>query len=245
MVSVDELVSRMKHHYRFDRQEITGLIAAVIITAFIFTFRDWGDTTFSAVVGITNVFIVLVIAAVSFFLRVSAQKIYGLAQGHKARFKIWWTGLLIMLLMAFVSLGRLPLILIGAPFTTFMTRYRIGEFRYGYNLWANAMSAYWGTMTNMLLAFLFAVASTFFPQSYILTKGMNLNIIMALCSFIPLPQLDGLRIFMGSRGLYFTGLVLILLGTLLIVTKTTIGLTLVGVLIVIYWGGNFLIRSEK
>ena len=47
---------------------------------------------------------------------------------------------------------------------------------------------------------------------------------MAFCSLLPLPQLDGLAIFFGRRGLYYLLLLAALLGAVLLLTHTKIGL---------------------
>ena len=92
MASQQELQSRIKEFFRFSRQEISGLVAAVLITAFIFSFRDWGKESFEFLTGLTNLFIMLIIASLSFLFRLSCQKVYALGQGYRAEFKVWWTG---------------------------------------------------------------------------------------------------------------------------------------------------------
>jgi len=245
MVSTKDLIARAQAEFRFSKLEIIGILVAVVVAAFVFSFRDWGVDTFDAVVGVKNLCAVILIAAISFFFRITCQKLYGLAEGHKAEFKIFWAGILITLLVGFFSAGHVPLVLLGTIFTSFMVRQRVGEMRYGLNYWVNGMTAYWGPMANMILAIFFGVGLYFLPQSYFFSKGLVLNIIMAICSMIPIPQLDGLTIFMGSRGLYYTGIVVILLGSLLLLTKTAIGLIIIVLLGGLYFGVWKLIRSEK
>jgi hypothetical protein len=68
---------------------------------------------------------------------------------------------------------------------------------------------------------------------------------MAFCSLIPLPQLDGLSIFFGSRSMYVVGWVIALLGAILLLSRTKIGLILaitIGSIMGIFY---ILIGSEK
>lgn len=226
MVSTQEIKHRVQEHFGFNQQEISGLAIAIIITAFIFSFRDWGAETFDARVGLYHLFLIIIIAAISFLFRFSCQKIYALGQGYKAEFKVWWVGLAITLLLAFVSLGKLPLVLAGTVTTAFMVKARLGEFRYGFSYWNNAIIALWGILGNLIMALLFAVGSYFMPESYFLSKGVLLNIIMALGALLPLPQLEGLTIFFGSRQLYFLSLLIVLVSMALLLSGAKIGLIL-------------------
>ncbi len=245
MVSKQELAARVKEFLRFSRQETSGLIFAIILTGFIFSFRDWGTDTFDLALGLHHLIVVIIVAAVSIFFRIACQKIYALSQGYNAEFNIWWSGLLIMLIVAFISLGRLPIILVGTVVCSLMVKQRLGEFRYGFSYKDNAMIAMWGLYGNLIVALFFAIGLHSLPQSYFFGKGLVLNLVMAFFSLLPLPQLDGLQIYFGSRTMYYIGIALILLAGLLLLTKTTIGLitaVVVGSLIAIVY---ILISSEK
>ena len=224
MVYWRELQARIKEHFGFSRQEFFGVIAAVIITAFIFSFRDWGADQFSFGIGLKNLFLVLLVAVVSFFFRISCQKIYALSGGYKAEFKVWWTGLIIALIIAFVTAGRIPLILIGGISAAFMVRQRLGEFRYGFSYMENGIIALWGVLGNIIMAAVFAIGLYALPQNYFFSQGLLLNIIMAICALLPLPQLDGLNIFFGSRIMYVIAVFSVLLTAVLLLTKTKVGL---------------------
>ncbi len=224
MVNFKELKSRIKEFLRFDKQELTGLIPAILVTALIFSFRDWGVEQFNLIVGLKNFFLVVIIATLSFLFRFSAQKVYALSQGYKTDFKIWWAGLLIALVIAFLSVGRIPLIIIGATISAFMVKQRLGEFRYGHSVIQDAIIAFWGILGNLIMATFFAIGLYTFPESYFFSKGLWLNLIMAACSLIPLPQLDGLQIYFGSRNLFFMSILAVLVIGVLLLTQTKIGL---------------------
>ncbi len=245
MVHFRELIARIKTQYRFDRQEVTGLAAAVIVTAFIFSFRDWGVDEFNLLQGITHFSLIIIIAVISFVFRYSCGKLYALKEGYKPFFTVWWMGLGIALLVAFITVGRIPLILIGGVVPAFLIKHRLGEFRHGFSYWHNAMISYWGILGNLIIAILFAVGHLFLPQSYFFTKGVQLNIIMAACSIIPLPQLDGLNIFFGSKGLYFLALILLGLAAVLLIPNTVWGLVAAAILLIVYAAVTLSIDSEK
>lgn len=226
MVKGEELKARIKDHFRFEKQEISFLIPAVLLTAFIFSFSDWGETQLNLALGLRNFFLVLLIAAFSFVVRLSWQKIFALKEGYKAEFKGWWAGIIIAIIITFLSKGRVAPVLIGGVAASFMVRQRLGEFRYGFSYLDNAKISYHGIVANIHLALLFSMGLYFFPGSYFFSKGLMLNWIMALCASFPLPQLDGLNIYFGSRVMYYFTLAMVAVFGALLLTETQIGLIL-------------------
>ena len=245
MVSRQEFKARIDDFYTFSRQEMVGIIAAVLVTGFIFSFRDWGAEMFDAATGLKNLLTLLIIAAISFIFRLSCQKWYSLSAGYKAEFKVWWTGLAIALVIAFVSFGRVPLVLAGTMATAFMVKQRLGEFRYGFSYWNNAMIAMWGILGNMIIAILFAVGLYFLPDSYFFQKGLILNLMMGFTSLWPVPQLEGLHIFFGSRGLYWLALAMVALAAVLLLSQAALGLIIVIIIATIISTVYLLVTSEK
>ena len=226
MVRGEELRARINDYFSFEKKELSVLISAVFLTAFMFSFRDWGGESFQFWQGFGNLIVVSIIVAVSFFVRFSWQKIYALKEGYVAQFKGWWAGILIALVLTLITNGRAPLVLIGAVVSSFMVRQRLGEFRYGHSYLDNAKISFHGVVANLVLAVIFAIGLYFSPDSYFFSKGLLLNWIMALCAAFPLPQLDGLNIYFGSRPLYFTTLALVAVFGILLLTQTQIGLVL-------------------
>lgn len=226
MVRGEELRARIKDHFSFERQELSILIPAIFLTAFMFSFRDWGTTNFNFWAGLENYIVVAIIIGFSFFARFSWQKIYALKDGYRAEFKGWWLGILITLLLTLISKGNLPLVLIGGVVSSLMIHQRLGEFRYGFSYLDNAKISFQGIVANLFLALLFSIGLYFAPESYFFSKGLWLNWIMALCSALPLPQLDGLNIYFGSRPLYYSALAIVAIFGILLLTRTQLGLIL-------------------
>tara|TARA_Y100000310_G_C20526576_1_gene736355 strand:- start:54 stop:791 length:738 start_codon:yes stop_codon:yes gene_type:complete len=203
MATPIELQSRIKEFFRYSRQESTNLIIAIIVTGFIFSFRDWGEQNFSLLIGLKNFLITCLLVAISFIIRFSWQKISALNYGYKAEFEIWFPGIIFALLITFLSVGKLPLILIGSVSLSFMVRHRLGEFRYGFSHKQAANVHFFGIAGNLALAILFGAFAHSHPDNYIFVKAVSINLWMALCSLLPLPHLDGVNIFFGSRLRYY------------------------------------------
>ena len=112
------------------------------------------------------------------------------------------------LLLTFASNGNLYFLAPGHVTLTHMPRLRLGEFRYGMNLWEYAKVATAGPVGNLLLAAFFK-AFTFLGNPLI-EKAVTINILLALFSMVPLPSTDGLDIFFGSRIFYFFALSIVI-----------------------------------
>ena len=245
MVSMQENWERWKAEIRFSKQELSGLIPAILILAFIFSFRDWGTDTFDAILGLQHFVQMISIVAIVLFFRITFQKMYALSQGYKAEFKVWWAGLAISLVVAFISFGKVPLVLAGLMTGSFAVRYRLGEFRYGYNIWQNGVIGYWAIMGGLIMAILFSVGYYWSPESYFFSKGLMFSLIAAFCSLIPIPQLDAINIIMGSRTLYVVSITLSLAGAVLLLTRTKPGLIIALVFALGYGAFQIIIGSER
>ena len=69
-----ELGSRIKRYFKFSSKEIVGLIAAVLITAFIVSFKEWGIDTFDAYYGLMNLMNSVIIVGVVLLVKISIEK---------------------------------------------------------------------------------------------------------------------------------------------------------------------------
>ena len=224
MANILELINRVKKDFRFSQQELVGLGVLVLVTGFIFSFKNWGADTFNLLIGLKNFLITTLAALVGFLAHVGPQKIYSLGEGYKAEFKIWWVGPIIALVLCFITAGNLTLILAGGMFMSFMVRQRLGEFRYGYNLEQQAVTAFWGIYGLIIVATLFRIGTSYFPQVLFFQKGLMICLILAICALLPIPGLNGLNLFFGSRMIYYFTIVLVVVVALLFWLGGTIGL---------------------
>ena len=79
--------------------------------------------------------------------------------------------------------------------------HRLGWFRYNINYFGQAMIALAGPLFSFMLIILLKVLHHFFP-SQLLYDAIKFNVIYTVTSLIPIPPLDGSKIFFGSRMLY-------------------------------------------
>lgn len=245
MVDSKEFRARVKVFFKFEKNEWIGLLAASLAAAFIFSFRDWGEDQFNLAVGLSNLLVVFLIAIISFTFRSSCQKLFALSQGYKAKFKVWWNGLILSVVIVFASLGKAPVLLLGGATVIFMSKQRIGEFRHGFSYRHNGIVALFGIIGNFILAILFAIGLFAVPNSYFFSKGLLLNLVVGFCAFLPFPQLDGLHIYFGSRIMYYVSLITYLVLGILLLTGWRAALVVVIVVASILGVLGLLLRSEK
>ncbi len=203
-----ELTSRIKEYFGFNSDEIKGIIIATFIIAFILSFREWGINKFDWIYGLKNLFNSAIIVALALLVRVSVEKIEALRRGYRLEWKMSFYGLLIGLILVFISNGLLFLLIPGGIVVYMIKRLRLGKLWYGLNRFEVALVALTGLLANVVLAILFK-ALMFVSASSLLHKAMVINVLLAVFSMLPIPPLEGFRIWIGSRLLYLFSLGLI------------------------------------
>ena len=226
MAEVVDLADKIKRYFMFTPLEIRSLIIAVLITAFVFSFREWGyGDNFSLRIGAFNYFNAILIVGLSFLVHISIQRIWSLGIGYRQEWKMWTFGLLLSLIMVFLTNGAIWLILPGGFFVHHLAGHRLGWFRYDINYWALGLIAVTGTFATIFFAALFKALGVFVANSLI-EKFITFNIAYALYSLIPLPPLDGSRTFYGSRMLYAFSTSFILAAAILLSSSIGVGIAL-------------------
>ena len=212
-----EMFYNIRKYYRFNGNEIKGIIISVLMIAFMLSFKNWGTDAFDVTQGLFNFIGAVLIVALGYIVHLSLQRFYAFKLGYIAEYRYNIYGLVGGLILTFASNGYLFLLIPGHCIIKHMPRLRLGEFRYGMNMWEYAKIAAAGPVGNILLAMFFKAFS--FLGSPLIDKAITINIILALFSLVPLPGNDGLDIFFGSRFFYVflvIFLVLISIGLLLL-----------------------------
>lgn len=225
MIINEEWASRIRTFFRFSREESISLMLAILIAGFLFSIRFPGEV-FTVQSWFYYFTLSVIIAAISIIVKVSSQKIQALKHGYYAEFHVLWVALGASFILGILTRGYLPLLFLGIISTSFMVRQRLGEFRYGYSFEDNARLVLNGVITCLTLATLFALGSFLFPSNYFFETGIIFNLVLAVCTIIPIPKLDGMTLLFGSRFLFFVGLGAIILYSVLLLSSTKIGLVL-------------------
>ena len=226
MGDIVDLIDKIRKYYSFTKAEVVGLVASIIILGFIISFKDWGTTQFEASTVLFNFFNAILIVALSILVHDAGQRIWGLMIGFRIEYKVWTTGLIIALLVAFVSNGNLWFIVPGSFMLHHLAGHRLGYFRYGINQVGQAMVALAGPLSTISLLIFLKIISAFAP-SPLLEKAILFNVIYAITSMMPIPPLDGSKIYFGSRMIYAFVLPFIVASSLLLIISINIFMALI------------------
>jgi len=209
---MSDLIDKTKRYFTFNPEEIKGILGSTLIIAFIISFKLWGPgDEFNLAYGLKNLFNSILVVLLAILVHISAQKIYGLSLGFKVEFRTFWPGLLIALVLCFVSGGAIWFLVPGGIVLYHMKKHRLGFFRYGLNYWSLGMISAAGPLANVILAALLAVIAyggvIIPPMTPIVTttligRAISLNLWLAIFTMLPIPPLDGSNMFFASRLLY-------------------------------------------
>lgn len=226
MAEIVDLADKIKRYYKFTKHEVRGLAIAIFAIAFIISFKEWGASSFDFISGLYNLFNAVLIVALSILVHDAGQRIWGLAIGYRIEFKIWSFGLFLALIIAFISNGSLWIIVPSGFMLHHLAGHRLGFFRYGVNYFGQAMVAFAGPLFTLMLIILLKVLSVFFPNALV-QKAIMFNVIYLITSLLPIPPLDGSKIYFGSRMLYAFVMPAIAVASILMIVEIPVFLALV------------------
>jgi len=226
----------------FTKREVIHILISILVLSFIFGFDD-GQTTFRFGYWLQNMFVVAVSVAIVILVHDLAHKLVAAKFGSKTRFRIWGIkhygfarkahfpikihflnlkvipiaqfplGVVLGLILSFVSRGSLFLPLIETFDTETKEYTRVGKQRLKLKEWEDAVIALAGPLANVALIIILRVIST----GGIFNNIILISSLYAIFHMLPVSSLDGGKIFLSSPTLWIFGVILILLSILLVV----------------------------
>ncbi len=219
---------RLRQSFTFKPEEIKSLLAAALVLSFIVGFND-GTDTFEFSHWLLNLINSTLIVTLAVLARETAHRMAATKYGHTVETRLWGVGLGIALVVGLFSYGKVTILVYGGIVLSFIPRQRLGYFRFGLSYNDMAAVAFWGNISNIILALFFKLFS-FLPNPLI-EKAMMINILFACINMIPIPPLTGSIILFGNRTFYIFAVALIGAASLLML-HTSILVTLIGSILI-------------
>ena len=195
-----ELRNRIKEHFGYSKKETKELLVTAIVGTFVFGFND----PFEELIISQWIFwfaFTFVVVAVALYIRTAVQKIWALGVGYRVEYKMWNYGLGASLLITVLTGGHWPLLLPGGAQFHVNVKHRLGAFRYGLNYatcgWIAAGGALANILFGMILQFIFF--QLLGMELLMIDHIITVNFLIAVYTMLPIPPMDGLMLYFGTR----------------------------------------------
>ncbi len=211
---------------KFSSSEIQVIIIASVVLGVVFGYDD-GQEIFQMSYWLTNLVLMTFFAFFSFIVYAVSHKMRAKRSGSEATMEIWSlsrfsfkpegvlkgpikkipVGIIIPFILMILTKGALKFAAITSTQTKTISSKRIGkEFRYTTEF-EEAQIALAGPLMALIVAFIAKALTPLIPG---MEHLMMMNLYIALFNMIPLPKVDGLRVYFGSPFLFSFFLALII-----------------------------------
>ena len=200
--------------FRFSSRELFDMLVSALVITFIFGYEDFSGASFGKLIAIGMIYFPII--GLAFILHETAHKLTAQSFGCWSEYRMWMEGLLIAVVMK---------ILVGftfiAPGAAYFSPFRHGiplkEFELSKDDVGKIGAA--GPATNIVLAFIFyilwvtGILTLTIGDVPVALLGAYVNFALALFNLIPIPPLDGHKIFKWNVLIYIAMVVGIIAST--------------------------------
>tara|TARA_Y100000034_G_scaffold118928_1_gene160175 strand:+ start:1367 stop:2110 length:744 start_codon:yes stop_codon:yes gene_type:complete len=214
----------------FRKQEIKPLIISILVLTFVFSYND-KSASFNLFFWILNFIKFLIIISISILFKEFIKKCYAKIYGASSEHKIWNIqriglrakhrlkykipiGIILPLLITIFSLGHLYFPITSESSISFSKTKRTGRKFINLPEWEEAKISLMGPFSSLFLVFLFKILSIITPFSF--SSIIFVNSLLAVFYMLPFPQIEGGKVFFGSKTYFVLAFTFILLSVFLI-----------------------------
>lgn len=202
-MGVRNYFDKLKRFFWFSRDELIAFFIAVFGLAFIYSWTGWGAEKFDASVGLKNFAGSAVLVALTMFVHHAGQRLVALWFGFRVEHRLWSFGLIIGLILAVLTKGKVVFLAVSGTIAHMMPYHRIGAFRYGPNIAVISKISLAGPVANLFFsAIIKSLGWIGILSSSFADKLFWLNVVFAVWNLLPIPPLDGSNVFYHSRLTY-------------------------------------------
>lgn len=202
-MSLRNYIDKLRRYFWFSKVELLNFFIVVVFLALVASWTDWGVGRFDLRTGIANWLYAFLLVGITVFVHHAGQRMMALYLGFYAEQKLWWHGLLISLILVLVTNGNVKFLAASSTIAHLLPVHRLGAFRYGPNLSTIMKISVAGPLANIFFSALVkslewaGVLSVAFAE-----RLFVMNLIFAAWNLLPIPPLDGSKLFYYSRLTY-------------------------------------------
>ncbi len=202
-MSLRNYLDKLKRYFWFSREEWLSFWIVVVSLAVIYSWNQWGTSGFEPITGLKNFAIAIILVGITVFVHHAGQRMIALQLGLRAEQKLWWYGFIIGLILVIVSRGNIKFLAATSTIAYMLPAHRLGAFRYGPNIGTIAKIVLAGPILNILFSALVKTMEWAGMLDPIIAQELFvLNLVFAGWNLLPIPPLDGSKVFFYSRLTY-------------------------------------------
>jgi len=202
-MSLRNYIDKLKRYFWFSKEEWLSFGIAVLALSFIYSWNQWGTNGFNLATGLKNYLIAAILVGITVFIHHSGQRMMALSVGMRAEQKLWWYGFLAGLILVIITNGKIKFLAATSTLAFMLPAHRLGAFRYGPGVTTISKTVLAGPLANIF----FSALVKSLEWAGILSPALGqelftLNLIFAGWNLLPIPPLDGSKVFFYSRLVY-------------------------------------------
>lgn len=225
----------IKKYVKFSSKEWKQMLWVTFAVAFVLTFNKWGTVRFDFERGLANLFLAFIFVGIFWIGQLYLKKVIATKLGYNANYEWSLPGLIITVLIAFLSFGYVPVLLLGTTKIAQNDRRRLGKHRFALNQKDIFRIHGYSYLINYLIILIILAPIYLATQSLFVDMLIKINLALIFFPLLPVPKNDGLYMFFASRSLYFLVLAFVVIMSLLILWAQIFSFIIALVLALIFW----------